>query len=168
MNKRANNNVFEESLVVPFLDNFIDDKPEQKQYIANESVQLLGQFKESIRRDLEQLLNTRYRCQSFPPELKHSRRSTLNYGIPDLSSINLLDANSRSRFCGQLEAIIRQYEPRFKSVKVLADANLKSQTEEFQFSVEALVNAEPAPILMVFDSTLEPVSSFVEVSESEQ
>ena len=139
MNKRANNNVFQESLVVPFLDNFIDDTPEQKQYIAHESIQLLRQFKESIRRDLEQLLNTRYRCQSFPAEFKYARLSTLNYGIPDLSSINLIDVNSRLRFCSQLESIIRQYEPRFKSVKVLADADLKHQTEEFQFSIEAYI-----------------------------
>ncbi len=168
MNRQTNNNLSKEALVVPFLDNFIDDNPEQKGYVVDESIQLLRQFKESIRRDLEQLLNTRYRCQSLPSELKHSLNSTLNYGIPDLSSVNLIDPISRGNFCRQLEEIIRQYEPRFKSVKVMADNTSSLQGEEFRFSVEALVNAEPAPILMVFDSTLEPISTHVQVEEANQ
>ena len=168
MNRRTNNEMSKDALAVPFLDNFIDYNPERKVYVVDESMQLLGQFKESIRRDLEQLLNTRYRCQSMPSELKYSLKSTLNYGIPDLSSINLIDPVKRINFCRQLEEIIRQFEPRFKSVKVIADNISSLQGEEFRFSVEALVNAEPAPILMVFDSTLEPISTHVQVEEAEQ
>ena len=168
MNRRTNNNFSKDALVVPFLDNLIDYNPEQKQSIPDESTHLLQQFKESIRRDLEQLLNTRHRCQSLPSELKYSLGSTLNYGIPDLSSINLIDPTSRVKFCRQLEEVIRQFEPRFKSVKVIADDMLTIHSEEFRFSVEALVEAKPAPILMVFDSTLEPISTHVQVEEADQ
>ena len=168
MNNRRNKEQANEAITVPFLDNFIDFNPEQKHFIANEEKHLLSQFKESIRRDLEQLLNTRYRCKSLPSGLKYAQNSTLNYGIPDLSTLNLINPTSRQQFCHQLASIIRQYEPRFSSVKVVAEELKSTENEEFRFSVEAIVNAEPAPILMVFDSTLELISTQVEVIEADQ
>src|SRR5690554_7351843 len=50
---------------------------------------LVRSIKESIRRDLENLFNTRY-CRISPPrESTHLQSSVLNFGLPDLSAINM-------------------------------------------------------------------------------
>ena len=44
--------------------------------------QTLSQLVQSVQRDLEQLLNTRYRVSAWPPALEELSRSLVNYGLP--------------------------------------------------------------------------------------
>ena len=60
--------------------------------------QVLRDLKQSVRRDLENLLNTRWRCKSFPPDFDELEVSLMNYGIPDLTNANLGVAQNREEF----------------------------------------------------------------------
>jgi type VI secretion system protein ImpF len=67
-------------------------------------------LKQRIRRDLENLLNTRWRCQSWPPNLdEYLELSLVGYGIPDFTSQNLGDMRERDEFRRVLEGVIRRF-----------------------------------------------------------
>lgn len=58
--------------------------------------QTLEQLIDSVHRDLEKLLNTRWRVVSWPPSLTELEHSLVNYGIPDFAGVNMssrLNAN---------------------------------------------------------------------------
>lgn len=125
--------------------------------------QVLRDVKEGIRRDLEDLLNTRWRCSSWPPNLEELDVSLVNYGIPDFTGVNLGAANNQDRFREILERVIVNYEPRLKDVKVELIRNPDPLDRTLQFRIEALLLAEPSPEPVVFDSALEPLSTSFQV-----
>lgn len=147
-------------LLTPMMDRFLDTSGK-----LNEPHQVLRQLRESVRRDLEHLFNTRYRCVSPTDSSGAMQGSILNFGIPDLSTINMNSSSSRNDFCRLIERTILAHEPRIKSVKVKSEQKINHQDPCVHFRVEAVLHANPAPELIVFDSTLNPVSQSVDVSE---
>ncbi|TQV66914.1 type VI secretion system baseplate subunit TssE [Exilibacterium tricleocarpae] len=127
--------------------------------------QVLRQLRESVRRDLEHLFNTRYRCIGAPPACEHLQTSLINFGLPDLSTVNLTAPQSRDEFCRQVEQTITNYEPRIKSVKVIGVTDADPEDPVIRFRIEALLHANPAPEVIVFDSALNPVNHTIDVSE---
>lgn len=72
-----------------------------------------------MRRDLENLLNTRQRCRGWPEGCDELSLSTVNYGIPDLTGADLASAERREEFRATIEDVIRRFEPRFVQSKRL-------------------------------------------------
>ncbi len=147
-------------LVAPLLDRLIGNPDQQTQ-----PHQILRQLRESVRRDLEHLFNTRYRCMSPPGDSELMSSSILDFGLPDLSTINMNTQDSRNHFCRKIEKTIINHDPRIKSVKVSSQEKINNQDPCVRFRVEAVLHASPAPELIVFDSTLNPVSQSVQVAE---
>ncbi len=52
---------------------------------GDDLAQSTAQLRQSVRRDVEKLLNTRWRCLHWPPDLTELDDSLVNYGIPDFS-----------------------------------------------------------------------------------
>lgn len=70
----------------------------------------------SIARELENLLNTR---APLPIDVLEARqRSTIDYGIPDLSAFPTGDLDAMRRLAHHIEAAIRVYEPRLEHPRV--------------------------------------------------
>jgi type VI secretion system protein ImpF len=126
----------------------------------------LRELKLSVRRDLENLLNTRQRCVPPSPELTELRQALVNYGIPDFSGLNMGASKGREQFCQILQNVIRQYEPRFKRVKVELLPNPEGLDRTLRFRIEALLRVDPAPEPVVFDSALEPTTGNMLVREA--
>ncbi|MBY6209998.1 type VI secretion system baseplate subunit TssE [Microbulbifer agarilyticus] len=127
--------------------------------------QVLRQLREGVRRDLEYLFNTRYRCISASEAHQNLEGSNINFGLPDLSTINLTSADSRTRFCRDIEQTILEFEPRIRSVKVSTQEKVDVEDPSIRFRVEAVLHVNPASEVIVFDSTLNPVTQLVDVSE---
>jgi type VI secretion system protein ImpF len=153
----------EQPLVPSVLDRLLDNEPEVKREPAKGRHQVLRELKQSVRRDLENLLNTRQRCLSFPPMLKELKQSLVNYGIPDFLGASLSAAADRESFCRTLQGIIQQSEPRFKTVKVQLLNNAEPLDRTLRFRIDALLYADPAPEPIVFDTALEPATGTVAV-----
>ena len=81
--------------------------------------QVVREITQAVRRDLQNLLNTRRRCEPLPSGLDELPRSLVNYGLPDLSEFNLDQDDERQRLRAVIEETIRAFEPRFKSVQVV-------------------------------------------------
>jgi type VI secretion system protein ImpF len=156
----------ERNLRESILDRLFDDDPAATVDAEKTRQRKLKDLRSSVRRDLENLLNSRYRIVSPPEELKEVETSLLNYGLPDLATVNMLDVVKRREFTRLIENIIRTFEPRFKSVAVRYLENGEKADRTLRFRIDAVMYADPAPEIVVFDSVLEPVLRSVTVEES--
>jgi type VI secretion system protein ImpF len=153
----------DQPLVPSVLDRLLDDDPTVTRETVKTRTQVLRELRQSLRRDLENLLNTRWRCASWPEDLEELEHSLVNYGIPDISGADLGSAQSRDEFAQIVERVLESYEPRFKSVRVTMLPNSGLLDRTLRFRIEALLYAEPAPEPVSFDSTMEPLTGNVEV-----
>lgn len=147
------------------LDRLLDDEPHNQAEQDPGQHQLIKQLRNSVRRDLESLLNTRYHVTAPPDELIEVDKSLINYGLPDLATINIADAKKRDEFTANLQKTLIEYEPRFKSVKVSYIDNKDDTDRTLRFRIDAVIYADPLPQVVVFDSVLESVTRTVTVKE---
>lgn len=148
------------------LDRLLDDEPHLATEVAPASHQHLAQLRASVRRDLENLLNTRHRLIAPPDDLREVGISLMNYGLPDLATVNIINLDKRKDFIRDLEMLLKTYEPRFKSVKVRTLDSGERSDRTLRFRIDATLYADPAPETVIFDSVLDPVSRSVNVEES--
>ncbi|MFT6388058.1 MAG: type VI secretion system protein ImpF [Cellvibrionaceae bacterium] len=154
------------NLRASILDRLIDNEPQLKTEAEQSKHQQLKNLRNSVRRDLENLLNTRYRIVEPAGEFQQLENSLLNYGLPDLATVNITDIEKKKNFTRSLEKILKNFEPRFKSVNVRYLDNQEATDHTLRFRIDATLYADPAPEAVVFDSTLEPVSRTVNVEEA--
>jgi type VI secretion system protein ImpF len=147
------------------LDRLLDDEPHNQSESDLGQHQLVKQLRNSVRRDLESLLNTRYHVIKPPDDLYEVDKSLLNYGLPDLATINIIDSKKRDEFTAKLQKTLVEFEPRFKSVKVSYIDNKDSTDRTLRFRIDAVIYADPLPQVVVFDSILESVTRTVSVKE---
>lgn len=78
----------------------------------------LEQFKRSIARDLEALLNTRIGFRDDELEgYPHCVNSIVNYGLPDFAHLCLSDSGDRKEIYDCLRTAIERHEPRLSDVQ---------------------------------------------------
>ncbi len=127
----------------------------------------LSELKKAVERDLHELLNTRWRCTSWPPNLKEIENSLVNYGIPDITGGDFSTSEKRREFRAIIERCIKRFEPRFKSVRVeLVDEAAMDRV--IRFRIDAKLFTEPVPETVVFDTALEPTTAEFEVRRAER
>ncbi len=148
------------------LDRLLDNDPDNNMEKDLEQHQQLKELRNSVRRDLVNLLNTRFRMLEPDDEFNELKKSLLNYGLPDLATINIVDKAKQKKFIDDLELLLIEFEPRFKSVKVNYMLNTDSLDRTLRFRIDATLYADPSPEVVVFDSILEPVTRTVNVEES--
>lgn len=154
----------EQPLVPSVLDRLIDNEPDNHREIPKSRNQVLRELKQSVRRDIENLLNTRWRCITFPEDMEELDLSLVNYGIPDFTGMNMNQTGKREELRRVIEHVIRKFEPRFKTVRVSMLEPKDDFDRTVRYRIDALLYAEPAPEPVVFDSQLEPISSTFEIT----
>ena len=148
------------------LDRLIDNDPSKNLDTDIDAHQKLKDLRQSVRRDLENLLNTRMRIIEPDDEYSELKHSLLNYGLPDLATINITNIDKRKQFVQKLEQLLLDYEPRFKTVSVIYQENSDTIDRTLRFRIDATLYADPSPEVVIFDSVLEPVSRVVNVEEA--
>jgi type VI secretion system protein ImpF len=126
--------------------------------------QSISQMMDSVKRDLENLLNTRFRVSTWPPTLDELERSLVNYGVPDFAGVNMSSPADRQLFRQMVEEAIRIHEPRFLKVRVEIVDSRNRLDRTLRFRIDGLLRAFPDPAEVKFDSTLDPKSHQILVS----
>src|SRR6266436_8345335 len=126
----------DQPLVPSVLDRLLDYEPDVSREAPRGHNQVLAELKLSLRRDLENLLNTRCRCVTWPPDLTELQQSLVNYGVLDITGADLGPVKGREQFCRSLQAVLRQYEPRFKTVKVQLLTNTDPLDRTLNFRID--------------------------------
>ena len=156
-------------LLPSVFDRLLDDEPDAQVEAPHSRAQLLRELKASVRRDLENLLNTRICLYPVPDDLPDLKTSVLNYGIPDFTGLSMGSREQREKLRLLVEDSIRRFETRFISVRVELSAVQQSnnvQDRTVRFRIEGLLYAEPAPEPVMFDSQLHPQLGDFEVRAS--
>jgi type VI secretion system protein ImpF len=75
-------------------------------------------LRESVRRELERLLNTR---SSLPADRLAEREelTVLEYGIPDLSAFSAADPEDQKRLAALVTRAVAAFEPRLRAVRAV-------------------------------------------------
>ena len=158
-----------ERLQPSLLDRLTDEEPQKTQESRNQRVLSPSRLRESVRRDLSWLLNTTQleatEDLSGYPEVA---RSTLNYGVPDLSG-----KTSTTVDVPTLEKAIREaiceFEPRLLkdtvSIKVVLD-DKKMSHNALSFVIEASLWSQPLPLRVFMKTRLDLETGDISVSEA--
>lgn len=136
------------------LDRLIDEEPNVSTEAPASRPKSLRQLKQSVRRDLEWLLNSRQIMHGIPEDLKETTRSLAAYGLPDFTSYSLKSPAERNRVRRALENAISTFEPRLDDVTVSIDP-LRETERVIKFRVEARLKIDPVPEPISFDTVLQ-------------
>ncbi|HKX83543.1 MAG TPA: type VI secretion system baseplate subunit TssE, partial [Pyrinomonadaceae bacterium] len=108
----------------------------------------------AVARDLEALLNSRQEISGeLPEEFIEVSRSLVTYGLPDLTSLSLLNQDDRNRIRRAVEDSISFFEPRLLRVKVTLEAP-RERDRGLHFRIDALLRVDPTPEPVTFDAIL--------------
>jgi type VI secretion system protein ImpF len=138
------------------LDRLIDDDPKHNAEAPLTRPQSLRQLKAALKRDLEWLLNTRRTIDPVPDSARETFRSVYHYGFADISSKSVLSTQDQNDLLREMESAIAIFEPRLKRVKVrMEPLDDKSSSRVLRFIIDGLLNVDPAPEPVRFDTVLE-------------
>lgn len=146
------------------LEKLFDDAPKAKVSSGVFKSASLEQYKESVARDLEGLLNSRAAygeedLKAYP----NCQTSLMTYGLRDFSAKSLANAYDRAGICRSIEQAIARHEPRLHGVRVTLEANARS-VGGLHFSIHALLDLQPAREPISFDAMLQPSTQQYSVS----
>ncbi len=150
-------------LLPSVLDRLLDDDPDVKVEKGKSEAQVLRDLKQSVRRDLENLLNTRWRCVAWPESLAQIDDSLLNYGIPDFTAADLDAAQNPDVLLRAIESCIRRFEPRLKNVRLHELDAPDDASRTFRFRIDGILCVEPLEDPVRYDSSLETATGTVRI-----
>ena len=142
-------------LVPTLLDRLLDDVPHQASEAVSKRLCSLGDYKASLIRDLEVLVNTR---QCLVADRLASRPqlagTILEYGMPDFTSKGVLNPEDRRLIQAQLERAISVGDKRFRAVRVQL-MNQQVGHRMLTFRVDAVLHLQDATRQVSFDAVLQ-------------
>jgi type VI secretion system lysozyme-like protein len=122
------------------------------------------ELKESVRRELERLLNTR--CSVPSQLLGTEERTTLNYGIPDFSSLSAHSGDDQRHIAEVVATTIMAFEPRLREVYVEAErAERDVHSIRLRLEARLVVGTHAEPVS--FTLHVHPKSGDAEAHENE-
>jgi type VI secretion system protein ImpF len=143
------------AVTISVLDRLIDLNPGTAADPPANRSQSVRRLKESLRRDLEWLLNTRRNPEEAPEKYQELFRSLYNYGLPDVTSTALNSLRDQQRLMRLVEQTIEIFEPRLVGARVRAIDDTNSGPRVLRFQIEALLKMDPAPEQILFDTVLQ-------------
>ncbi|HXD89235.1 MAG TPA: type VI secretion system baseplate subunit TssE [Urbifossiella sp.] len=128
-------------LLPSFLDRLFDPESMGGRVAGYDHRQMMN----SVRADLEELLNARQTYQDLPEFYTEATRSILTFGLPDLSCVSANSDAERGDLARMVQSIIARFEPRLRKIRVsVAGENAKAGLA-LAFAIEAELNVDPAP-----------------------
>lgn len=146
------------------VDRLIDFEPKLSTEAPKSRSQGLRELKQSVRRDLEWLLNTRHTADKVPEGLEEVNKSLAIYGLPDFTGMSSKSLDDRKSLIRDIEKALRIFEPRFMNLKVTLE-EVNNVERGVKFRIQAALRVEPTPEPVVFDTILQVGSGAFEIKE---
>ena len=146
------------------LDRLVDFEPKSSSEAPKSRSKSLAELKQSVRRDLEWLLNTRRYAGEIDEHLEEVNNSVVVFGLPDFTGMSAKSDPELKRLTQSVEKAIKTFEPRFLNLKVTLEP-VNNTDRMLKFRIEAQLNVEPSPEPVAFDTILQLGSGDFAVSE---
>jgi len=151
-----------QGLMPSMLDRLID--PESAGTIARRGYSI-EQMVDVVRRDLEDLLNTRLSQITVSPEFAHLRASVFAFGLPDFTSTNAYTHEQRGALGRIIEVTVERFEPRLRNVRAILVKESDGEIRSVKFHIDARLRVEPSPEVG-FETTLELTTGHASIKAS--
>lgn len=155
-----------ERVNLSILDRLIDLDPRTSTEIPLTHGQSARAYKDSVRRDLEWLLNTRRIAEPPSESLREVNRSLYIYGLPDFSAYSLANPKDQTKLVRFLQATLKLFEPRLSNTRLIPLEAPGLNTRTLRFRIEALLLMDPVPEHVAFDTVLQLTSGEYEVKDA--
>ncbi len=119
-----------------------------------------------VRRDLEDLLNTRQSSHGVPAGFEEVPRSLVAFGMPDLTTLDAISPQQREEIGRVLERVVEQFEPRLRDVRATLVEGAEGKMRSLRFRIDARLRVEPAPEV-AFETVLELASGLSAVRRAD-
>jgi len=110
-------------------------------------------YRESVKRDVEWLLNSRKPPIPELPGYPKAAASVINYGLPDLNSFSD-SGKDQSALLVSIMQTLRIFEPRIQNLKVFL-ARSDNLTRSLRFHIEGRIQFDTSVEEISFDTVLE-------------
>jgi type VI secretion system protein ImpF len=138
---------------MPLFDRLVDRDPSLRAEVRPMRTLDRRGLRESVRRELEQLLNTR--CPVPAHHLAGRPRTVIDYGIPDFSTFSARSFADRQRLADILRQAVETYEPRLGRVRVTIEP-VEGDDLVLAGRIDAVLLIENAPEPVSFVTVLQP------------
>ncbi len=145
------------------LDRLIDDAPDRLRDPPLSAAEAFAALRQSVRRDLEALLNAHRRWRSWPAAYGALDTSPVAWGISDFAAGAFNDLRQREELRAEVEASIRRFEPRLVRVRVSLIEPKDPLMPILHLRIDGLLRVEPAPEPIAFDTVIDPATAEVRV-----
>jgi type VI secretion system protein ImpF len=122
----------------------------------------INRHKDSVKRDLEWLLNTRQVVDDRLPFYPEISRSVYAYGLPDITSINVGAIHDQNELLRRMERCIEFFDKRLTKTEITLEPMVRLN-RVLRFRISGLILMDPAPEEVVIDTILDPASGAYEV-----
>jgi type VI secretion system protein ImpF len=136
------------------LDRLIDHEPGVSREPVQNRLADYRQLMAAVRRDLENLLNTKNFVSSLAEDYRELQNSLFTYGLPDFTSQSLRSSSVRARIRRDVETAIRRFEPRLSNVLVVSEKGTKEE-RSLGFRITGLLMVDPMPEPVTFDTSFD-------------
>jgi len=136
------------------LDRLLDFEPKTTSEAPKSRLQSLRDLKQSVKRDLEWLLNSRAYAGEVDEKLDEVKKSVAVYGLPDFTGISAKNYKEQTKLTNAIETALKNFEPRLINLKVILEP-ISNVDKALKFHIEAQLDIEPSPEPIAFDTVLE-------------
>jgi type VI secretion system protein ImpF len=150
-------------LRLPLLDRLLDEEPKIKTEAPMTRSVSLVRLKTAVRRDLENLLNTRRTPDYIPEGSVEILRSVYYYGLPDITSMPANFLYEQTKLLQSIETAVKTFEARLDGVRVSL-VPVAGQSRVLRFVIDGMLRIDPLPEHVVYDASIELTSLEVSIS----
>jgi len=158
--------VDEIALTPSLLDRLIDGDPDRSVEPEWARAQGVSELRESVKRDLESLLNTRQTRSELADNSDELATSMLTYGLPDFTSTGGSGIDENDMLCRAVERTIERFEPRLRHVGVSVVPAKSAFERSLHLTISAMLWIDPEPIPVSFDTVVHTATGSCEVKTS--
>lgn len=146
-------------LATSILDRLIDDDPDLERDVRITQAETLEGLRESLRRDLGVLLNTRC-CPTSPPgDMPDLQQSLMGFGVDDFFNASLVTDQQRRQFARKIQVQISKFETRLEDLNVEILNPVKAGQRSLRLRISATYRARPGMPPMAFETVLDPTTN---------
>lgn len=144
------------AIIASLLDRLTDLEPRNSREVQPPEWEQFRQFKDSVARDLTNLLNIRRSENDIPEVFQHTRESVAAYGIQDFTNAPM----DREAVRRAVERAVRTFEPRLNHVTV---SLVESGILQLSFRISGLLRTDTGMEPVVYDADLPKESRHIRV-----
>ncbi len=151
------------TLTPSVLDRLIDHEPDRSEEPEWAQAQGVFELRDTVKRDLESLLNSRQTRPELADNTDELATSMLTYGLPDFTSTGGGGIDEHEMLRLSVERTIERFEPRLKHVDVIVVPPKSPFERSLHLTISAMLWIDPEPIPISFDTVVQTATGTCEV-----